>query len=464
MRAAAAAIVALLAGGCGDDGPRLVPDSPLQQQNVMVIDTGMDLSVPDLNRKVSGAYTEVCGSDVDDGPDIYADAGPPVDAGPTFDTLKQKLIAAYSQTDDSCHLNTGISAKSDPLAAIASYRDRWNAMILANQQETDGSPFSYDDWAKITGPIDNELFTFDYHGTATSTTVAHGYDDVRLILVERQLLSETEAQSTFSCFVQSETDQATLMLTDPDVFAAAVNQPATLDMDYAAAWTAHHVGVVNESFGYPSAVSLEILQRNANCPGPIDLSKYFQAVTAIDVARAAARAAPAVLTVRAAGNDGTRIDSSADEVDCNPGDPAALVVGSYDPATGGRNQFTNWGDCVDLYAPGQAIVTMYAGGWLLPVDGTSFASPLTARFASMNAPSPFDVGTTRQAVLASLDQYDNLPADSFPSYFYYAPGEIYTEALIAAPVRPPPPPRKLTAIDFHRVMAPLRLLRRLRKS
>jgi hypothetical protein len=462
MRAVAAAMVVLFAGCGGGGGLRLVPDSKLQQQNVMVIDTGMDLSVPDLDGKVSGAYTETCQYEPSDAGDLFAVDGGPVDSGPTFDSLKQQLIAAYAQTDDSCHLNKGISAKADPLHDIASYRDRWNAMIRANQQETDMGPFSYDDWAKISGPIQDEVYAFNYHGTATSTTVAHGNDGVRLILVERELQTESEAQSGFDCFVQEEIDQEAALLSDPDVFDAAIHQQSTLDMDYAEAKTAHHVGLINESFGYPAAAALENLQRTANCPEQVDLSKYFQAITAVDVARAQL-AGPTVLTVRSAGNDAVNINSSADAVDCNPGDPAGLLVGSYDPATGVRNAFSNAGDCVNLYAPGQGIVVMYAGGWLMPVDGTSFSSPLTARFASMNAPAPFDVGTTRQAVMGSLDQNLNLPANLFPADFYYAPGEVYTEALIAAPVRRPPPSR-MTAIDFHRVMAPLRLLRRLRKS
>jgi Subtilase family len=456
------ATVLLLAGCGGGSGPRLVSDSPLQQQNVMVIDTGMDLSVPDLSGNASGADTESCLADADGGGDLFAVDGGPVDAGPAFDTLKQKLIAAYSETDDSCRLKSGITSKPDPLAAIAKYRDRWNAMIRANQVESYGRPFTDAEWSTIRGPIDNERYTFDYHGTATSTTIAHAYDGVRLVLVERELLSESEAQSAFTCFVQAEIDQETALLNDPDVFAAAVQQPVTADVEIAAAMSAHHVGIVNESFGYPSAAALAALQRNADCPGPIDLSRYFQVLTAIDLARAAAAGVPAVLTVRAAGNDGTQINSSADALDCNPGDPTGLLVGSDNPAAGDRNSFSNWGTCVDLYAPGQGIVTMYAGGWLLPVDGTSFASPLTARFASAVAPAPFDVGTARQAVLSSVDPYQTLPANLFPADLFYAPGETYTEALIAAPVRRPPAPA-MTAVDFHRVMAPLRLLRKLRK-
>ncbi len=443
--------------GCGGGGSSLVPDSPNQQQNVMVIDTGIDLSVPDLIGKVSGAYTEVCqsGSDNGGGDSPPVDGGA-VDGGPAFDAAKQALIAGYSQPDDSCHLKTGISAKADPLGKIAQYRDRWNAMIRANQQESYGKPFTSDEWAQMTGPLQDELQSFAYHGTSTSTTVAHENNGVRLILVERQLLSESQAQAGFTCFVQSDVDQMVDLLNDPDVFAAAVAQPTSLEQDFTNVLTAHHVGIVNQSFGSAARQSLELLQ-SSQCADPIDLSKYFTVLSAIDIARGAVSGQPPVLTVAAAGNDGVQIDSSADALDCVVDEPHSLSVGSYDAGTGARNSFSNYGACVDMYAPGQAIVTMYAGGWLLPADGTSFAAPLTARFASINAPSPYTVATTRQVVLSNLDGAQNLPPNQFPADFFYTPGQVYTEAVIAAPVRRRPP--KLSAAGFQRVMAPFRLLR-----
>jgi subtilisin family serine protease len=221
------------------------------------------------------------------------------------------------------------------------------------------------------------------------------------------------------------------------------------------------VGLVNESFGTSARSVLEQMQAT-KCPTkPIDLSGYFAVITALDIAHAATLTGPAVLTIRAAGNDGANINSGADALDCNPTDPAGLTVGSYDPLNGVQNQFSNFGTCVNLFAPGQGIVTMYAGGWLLPVDGTSFASPLTARFASLNAPSPFSVATARQAVLAAVDATGELPASQFPQDFFYAPAETTPDAVVALPVRPPVR-RGISALDVHKVLAPLQLWRALR--
>jgi hypothetical protein len=454
------AVAVVLLAGCGGGGTHWAPDSSQQQQNVMVIDEDIDLSVSELAGKVSGAYTETCRPDSDGSDDFTADGGAS-DGGAAFASMKQAAIAAYSQVDDSCHLQAGISGKAAPLQAITQYRDRWNAMIRANQ--TPGDVFSQTEWDQINGPIQNELATFPYHGTSTSTTVAHAYPDVRLVLVERALVSEQQAAASFTCFVQSEIDQTVAVLTDPDVFAAAVHQTSTLDTDFAAAMSAHHVGIVNESFGSASRASLESMQATM-CPDRVDLSAFFAALTAIDVAHAATLTGPAVLTVRAAGNDGVTINTGADALDCNPGDPTGLLAGSYNPGTGQQNSFSNSGACVDLYAPGQAIVTTYAGDWLLPVSGTSFSAPLTARFASVNAPSPFQVGTTRQAVLSNLDSTQELPSNLFPSDFFYTPWQVTTAALVAAAPAQRPPPRRLRTADFRRVMAPLRLLRRLQKS
>ncbi|HSS39440.1 MAG TPA: S8 family serine peptidase [Polyangia bacterium] len=454
-------MVALLAGCGGGSGVGLTPASKQQQQNVMVVDEGIDPSVPELQGKIAAVYTELCANGGGGDASLIPDGGP-VDGGAKFDSLKQQLIAAFHQTDDSCHLASGISSKSDPMKKIAQYKQRWNAMIRANQ--TTGSAFTASESSAILAVVDDELGTFSYHGTATSTTVAHKNDTVRLVLVERQLMSEAQVQAGFTCFDQGEINQVTDLLNDPAVFAAAAAQPATLDADFAKAMTAHDVGFVNESFGTTARTVLEAMQ-STQCPHqPIDLSRYFAVITAVDVAHAATLTGPAVLTVKAAGNDGANINTGADALDCNPGDPTTVQVGSYNPATGVQNTFSNFGACVDLFAPGQAIVTMYAGGWLLPVDGTSFAAPLTAWFGSQQVPTPFTVATARQFLLSSTDATKELLASLFPPDFFYTPGQVSTDAIVVQPARPSrhPPRRGVGPVDLHRFLSPLLRFRAVR--
>ena len=381
---------ASVGGGCGGGSGavtvnKIVPKSASQQQNVMVIDQGIDLSASDLQGRVAAAYTETCADDSSDAG--LAGPGGAVDGGPAFDALKQMFLAALSHPDDSCHLTTGISAKPDPLASIAQYKSRWNAMIRANQ--TPPEAFSSTETTKLMNPIDTEFSSFGFHGTATSTTVAHENSDVRLVLVERELGSESSLQTNFPCIAQADINQLVDLLNDPQVYAAFVNQPATIDSELAAAQTMYDVGIVNESFGAASREALESLQKKY-CPVPVDLAAYFALLDKATNDHNATIDGPPLLTVVAAGNDGSRIDSGSDSLSCDLGDPRSLLVGAYNPGTVVQNMFSDYGACVNVFAPGQAIVVEYAGGWLTWASGTSFAAPLTARYASMTATSPFD--------------------------------------------------------------------------
>jgi hypothetical protein len=470
MNRARLAIVVVLVGGapmgigCGGGSSavtvtKIVPQSTSQQQNVMVIDEGIDLSASDLQGRVAAAYTETC---VDDSSDAGA-AGPGgvVDGGPAFDALKQMYLAALAQPDDSCHLTTGISAKADPLASIAQYKSRWNAMVLANQSPSE--VFNATELTKLMNPINTEFGSFGYHGTATSTTVAHENGSVRLVLVERELGSESSLQTNFPCIAQADIDQTVDLLNDPQIYAASVNQPAQIDSELAGAQTTYDVGIVNESFGAASRETLEMLQQQ-NCPNTVDLSAYFALIDKMTNDHNATIQGPAVLTVQAAGNDGVRIDSGSDSLSCDLGDPKSLLVGAYNPITLAQNMFSNYGACVNVYAPGQSIVVEYAGGWLTWASGTSFASPLTARYASMTAASPFDPAAERTAVVAKSDPTSQfLPVSLFPSDFFYLPGTTTPEFVVplgaakAAPAHRPP-----TKYELHRVFGPLNRLKRLR--
>jgi len=449
--------------GCGGDGGfSLVPPSPNQPQNVMVIDEGFDLSVGELRGRVAAVYTETCVDEPTTGADaaVSPDAGG-ADAGVSFDQMKQDLIAALSVPDDSCHLTVGIGAKADPFPSIARYRNRWNAMVRGNQ--VGQQAFTLAELTQITDVLDAEFQDFRYHGTATSGTIVHDNPNVRLVLVERQLASESSVQSSFVCFVQSEVDQAVQLFSDPQVFAALVNQPTELEGDISLAQTQYDVGLVNESFGSSSRATLETIQITSNCPTPIDLSGYLAILDQIELAHAATIQGPAVLTVQAAGNDGSQIDSGADSLACHIGDPLSLLVGAYNPGNQVRNTFSDVGACVDVYAPGQSIVAPYAGDWLLWLAGTSFSSPMVARTVSLTTAAPFVPAQARTNLLALRGADGSLPVALFPSDFFYAPDEAATAALIAVSSPRRASPRPPSRVDLHRVLHPLSLLRTLRR-
>jgi subtilisin family serine protease len=422
----------------------------------MVVDEGFDLSVAELQGRVAAAYTETCidtsTSGSSGGTGATSDAGVAL-SGPAFDALKKQVIAELSRPDNSCQLSPGISAKSDPMATVAQYKSRWNAMVLANQYPND--VFAQAEYAALTAAFKAEFDTFAYHGTATAGTVAHDNPNVRLVLIERKLSSESALKTQFTCLAQSDIDLFVALLSDADVFKAFANQPATIDGELASVTTKYNVGLVNESFGSMARATLEAMQTQSGCPTPIALSAYFTLYDKVELAHAATIAGPALLTVQAAGNESAEIDSGADALACDIGDPQSLLVGSYDLSQV-RSSFTNFGACVDIYAPGEAIVAPYAGGWLLPVAGTSFASPMVVRYLSLTAANPFNPGQAKSTLLDLRASDGSLPITLFPNDFFYRPIQAHRpagKAAVLASVRPP------SRFDMVRAVRPLSRLR-----
>ena len=87
----------------------------------------------------------------------------------------------------------------------------------------------------------------------------------------------------------------------------------------------------------------------------------------------------------AAGNNGARPPYSPEACDYSPSRlPAALTVGATDSADT-RSDFSNYGTCVDLFAPGSAILSAYIGApdATAVMKGTSMAAPIVAGLAGL---------------------------------------------------------------------------------
>jgi subtilisin family serine protease len=445
-------------GGSGPDGAAFVPASDDPRQNVMVIDEGIDLSAADFRGKVAAAFTVECApADADAGSDGVAGSdGGAADGGPpAFDDLKRSYIAELATPDTSCHLRDGISDKPDPLASVRRYRDRWNQMLRSQRWGQDF--FTMQEWTELTAALDVEFGTFAYHGTATAGTVAHGNPGARLVLIERQLGTSDGLMQSFTCILQTEIDQAVALLSDAEVRDAWIHAPPSrYAQDLTDVGQRYSVGIINESFGqFPRAV-LEQLQATSGC-GPIDLSPYFTVLGGLDRASIEALGAGGPLRVQSAGNESAQVDSPTDALDCQPADPKHLFVGSYDLAQA-RSAFSNFGACVDVFAPGERVIVSYAGGWLLTAQGTSFAAPLVARRLSLTAPTPYDPVQARAALLAARTADGSIPLVLFPRDFFYAPGSPQLGALSAAggaAARRPSP----TGVDLRPTLLPLIRLR-----
>ncbi|HEY8529054.1 MAG TPA: S8 family peptidase [Paenibacillaceae bacterium] len=112
----------------------------------------------------------------------------------------------------------------------------------------------------------------------------------------------------------------------------------------------------------------------------LSLGNYAEAAFLHDAIRYAV--GRGVLVVAASGNDNTD----------QPGYPAAypevLAVAATDPDTG-RAYFSNYGDYIDLAAPGTNIPSTYPGGRYAALSGTSMASPhVAALIALVRAVNP----------------------------------------------------------------------------
>jgi hypothetical protein len=425
-------IVALLslAACSGDGGPPTA--SPEARQNVMVIDEGIDLASPELRGKVVASFAVQCPDSAVGGGDGNGSGGAGGGApSATFDQRKQAYLAQLATPTPSCHLVAGaIPAKADPLAAIAVFRDRWNGMVRG--QKYANQVFSYPEWLTIKPALDLELKGFAYHGTATSGIVAHGNSGVRLVLVERQLAAPGSTEASFECLVQDDVDQLTAILQDPEVVTAYSSQPpSAYSEEFSAIVSDYNIGVVNESYGRAPRVVLEQLQLSKGCPAAVSLAAYFAAANALSRAWTAAHGSlPPYVWTQSAGNEGVQIDSPSDSASCTGPDQRHLLVGSTDLA-GTRSSFSEFGACVDLYAPGEHVIAPYAGGWVFAVQGTSFAAPLVARLVSLAPVSPYDPGVAWQRAVDQSDGARVITAGKFPRDSFYAP-DGFTAALTSA--------------------------------
>lgn len=113
-------------------------------------------------------------------------------------------------------------------------------------------------------------------------------------------------------------------------------------------------------------------------PGVVNMSLAGRTDLALN--NAVARTTAAGLTViAAAGND------NADACQASPASaPTAVTIGAS-TRTDARAAFSNWGTCLDLFAPGDAIQSIYAPdpAYSIIMSGTSMAAPHAAGVAAL---------------------------------------------------------------------------------
>ncbi|MFF9145879.1 S8 family peptidase [Streptomyces sp. NPDC014861] len=121
---------------------------------------------------------------------------------------------------------------------------------------------------------------------------------------------------------------------------------------------------------------LDWVARNARQPAVLNGSLGGDRSTALNNATTALRAA-GVLPVIAAGND------AKDACNVSPASAEGTLTVAASNAWDEEASFSNYGRCVELYAPGQDIVSARMGGGSLTLSGTSMAAPHVAGVAAL---------------------------------------------------------------------------------
>ena len=111
------------------------------------------------------------------------------------------------------------------------------------------------------------------------------------------------------------------------------------------------------------------------------------------------------IIVAAAGN------SNADTKNFAPANhPLVIAVAATDP-NDKKAGFSNWGETVDVAAPGTLILSLRANGGYVVMQGTSMASPHTTGLVSMVIAANLDLAGNREEVLrivrAAVDEYNS---------------------------------------------------------
>ncbi|HEX4403263.1 MAG TPA: S8 family serine peptidase, partial [Polyangia bacterium] len=414
----------------------------------MVIDEGIDVTAADFRGKIVATYTSTCKT--------TTATTAPTDAMPSFADVKSAYIAQLQIPDDSCTLTPSISAKTDPFATLDNLRSSWNDML--REQKFGNQVFSEAEFDALDAAFKAEFVDFPDHGTTTAGTVAHENPDVRLVLVERTLEDDATRVTDFVCLEQAALDQTVALLSDPDVRDAYAHAPVSqYTIDFLKIVSTFNVGLINESYGTASRTEVDMLQQMNGCAA-VDSSAYFAVMHDVHAARLAAQPPLPYLAVQSAGNDGQEIDSGADDFDCIPEDTRRLLVGSTKP-DGARSTFSNFGACVNVVAPGERVIAPYAGGWLLPVQGTSYSAPFVTRALSMTATEPFDPAAARAAILARLGGPPTLSFDDVPRDFFYLPDGVAAASALTVAAAPTSSRAALVRFDVERALAPVRALR-----
>lgn len=197
--------------------------------------------------------------------------------------------------------------------------------------------------------------------------------------------------------------------------------------------------------GLISGLNWAINDHAAGVPAVANLSVGAGASSSLNSAVANA-VADGITVVVAAGND------NADACNYSPSSaPSAITVGAS-ASNDSRSSFSNFGTCVDIFAPGTSISSAYRGSTTAAgsMSGTSMASPFVAGIAAVYLEN--HTSASPAAVTTAIT--DSSTRDVITNVGVGSPNKLaYSASFAAAPVTVPSVPLTLTATPSSQTVA-----------
>ena len=309
---------------------------------------------------------------------------------PDLPIFENKIIGRYTiSCDKTCVLSEGFHHIPVQNQSVLAIKEKLKLAV----DSRDMTLLSSSERSQV-----NKSLVFS-HGTATASIIAYRNPGVRLVLVQLANMNDSHSEGSGNILDQCSQPKWKTMLqlaimqikTNWSTLNKEVPEQEVILKNLA---LKHGVQIINKSYGPIGPPPYIRKKLGGRCP---ELAEYLVLNQVLDqerilMNRLAGKSLPYVI-LQSSGNEGTKIDSVEDDPYCGRTDDNHFLVGSFNAADG-ISSFSNYGDCVNFYVLGSQVIAAQPGDILLPVDGTSFSSPLgariTAHMSSSFSSEPFE--------------------------------------------------------------------------